>query len=221
MSEQLKSVDRESEGFARLRKLFLAVKFSKHDAKNVEARIESTSRISGVTASTSKGVRQRLSNEEYREVVNALSKDLGLDAEAVARLHGVTNDHDSVDGGVLEEVHPRPSTFGYVAAARVPGEGVDVVHIVCEAEAQLNFSCFDWFASARKKLLQKSYVDAIVINYMRNRIVEELKVERLTTRRGHHRKPEHRLQLPSSSPSRPESTSVASQSDSESEDEEE
>ena len=30
-----------------------------------------------------------------REVVNALSKDLGLDAEAVARLHGVTNDHDS------------------------------------------------------------------------------------------------------------------------------
>ena len=49
------------------RKLFLAVKFSKHDAKNVEARIESTGRISGVTASTSKGVRQRLSNEEYRE----------------------------------------------------------------------------------------------------------------------------------------------------------
>ena len=49
------------------RKLFLAVKFSKHDAKNVEARIESTSRISGVTASTSKAVRQRLSNEEYRE----------------------------------------------------------------------------------------------------------------------------------------------------------
>ena len=37
------------------------------------------------------------------------------------------------------------------------------------------------------RLLQKSYVDAIVINYMRNRIVEELKVERLTTRRGHHR----------------------------------
>ena len=59
--------------------------------------------------------------------------------------------NNSVDGGVLEEVHPRPSTFGYVAAARVPGEGVDVVHIVCEAEAQLNFSCFDWFASARKK----------------------------------------------------------------------
>ena len=27
---------------------------------------------------------------------------------------------------------------------------------------------------------------------MRNRIVEELKVEKLTTRRGHHRKPEHR-----------------------------
>ena len=49
------------------------------------------------------------------------------------------------------QVHPRPSTFGYVAAARVPGEGVDVAHIVCEAEAQLNFSCFDWFASARKK----------------------------------------------------------------------
>ena len=49
------------------RKLFLAVKFSKHDAKNVEARIESNGRIGGVTASTSKGVRQRLSAEEYRE----------------------------------------------------------------------------------------------------------------------------------------------------------
>ena len=49
------------------RKLFLAVKFSKHDAKNVEARIESNGRIGGVTASTSKGGRQRLSAEEYRE----------------------------------------------------------------------------------------------------------------------------------------------------------
>ena len=49
------------------RKLFLAVKFSKHDAKNVEARIESNGRIGGVTASTSKGVKQKLSAEEYRE----------------------------------------------------------------------------------------------------------------------------------------------------------
>ena len=48
-------------------------------------------------------------------------------------------------------MNPRPSTFGYVAAARVPGQGVDVAHIVCEAEADLNFTCFDWFASARKK----------------------------------------------------------------------
>ena len=41
-----------------------------------------------------------------REVVKALSKDLGLDAEAVARLHGVTkDDQDSIDDvGVLEEV---------------------------------------------------------------------------------------------------------------------
>ena len=40
-----------------------------------------------------------------REVVKALSEDLGLDAEAVARLHGVSGDgDDSVDGGgVLEE----------------------------------------------------------------------------------------------------------------------
>ena len=36
-----------------------------------------------------------------REVVNALGTELGLDAEAVARLHGVSNDDDA---GVLEEV---------------------------------------------------------------------------------------------------------------------
>ena len=52
---------------------------------------------------------------------------------------------------LLLQVNPRPTTFGYVAAARVAGEGVDVAHVVCEASAQLNFSCFDWFASARKK----------------------------------------------------------------------
>ena len=51
----------------------------------------------------------------------------------------------------VPQVNPRPSTFGYVAAARVPGQGVDVAHIVCEAVADLNFTCFDWFASARKK----------------------------------------------------------------------
>ena len=45
----------------------MAVTFSKHDAKNVEARIESNSRIRGVSASTSKGIRQRLSPEEYRD----------------------------------------------------------------------------------------------------------------------------------------------------------
>ena len=50
-----------------LSKLFLAVKFSKNDAKNVEARIRSTSRIHGVTAATSKGIRQKLNAEEYRE----------------------------------------------------------------------------------------------------------------------------------------------------------
>ena len=53
-----------------------------------------------------------------------------------------------------------------------------------------NWACTLHLQSFR--LLQQSYVDAIVINYMRNRIVEELKVEGLTTRRGHHRKPEHR-----------------------------
>ena len=62
------------------------------------------------------------------------------------------------------------------------------------------------------RLLQQSYVDAIVINYMRNRIVDELKVEKLTTRGGHHRK-QRRL-------SRPDATSVASQSDSETDEEE-
>ena len=36
-----------------------------------------------------------------REVVKALSDDLGLDAEAAARLRGVAS-HDD-DGGVLEE----------------------------------------------------------------------------------------------------------------------
>ena len=49
------------------------------------------------------------------------------------------------------------------------------------------YSLFSTILQTLFRLLQKSYVDAIVINYMRNRIVEELKVERLTTRRGHHR----------------------------------
>ena len=37
-----------------------------------------------------------------REVVKALSDDLGLDAEATVRLKGVTS-HNEDDGGVLEE----------------------------------------------------------------------------------------------------------------------
>ena len=37
-----------------------------------------------------------------REVVKALSDDLGLDAEAAARLRGVAS-HDDDDDGVLEE----------------------------------------------------------------------------------------------------------------------
>ena len=37
-----------------------------------------------------------------REVVKALSDDLGLDAEAEARLRGVAS-HDDDDDGVLEE----------------------------------------------------------------------------------------------------------------------
>ena len=49
----------------------------------------------------------RLTDTLYlnREVVNALCEDLGLDAEAAARLHGVSGDDDSIGGGggVLEE----------------------------------------------------------------------------------------------------------------------
>ncbi len=114
--------------------------------------------MQNVSASTTKGVKQKLTEDGYREHVAALKEDLRLDDETVSSLLGICDnpaDRDAGGGddgdGVLEELNPSPSVFGYVAATYVPNEGFDVVHIVSEASYDLNFSCFDWFTSARKK----------------------------------------------------------------------
>jgi hypothetical protein len=154
MSAAMDGVNRSSEGFRRLKKQFLVVKFSKDDTKNVETRIAS-SRISNVSSESTKVIRQKVSPDDYRQHVEMLKKDFRLDDECVSSLLALcdhaADDEESESSGVLQEVYPSPSEFGYVAAACVAGEGIDVAHIVCRSSYDIIPSCFDWFTSARKK----------------------------------------------------------------------
>ena len=56
----------------------------------------------------------------------------------------------ATSNAVLEEVNPRPSLFGYVAAARV-ADKIDVVHVTYEAWYKLKTSCFGCLKPARQK----------------------------------------------------------------------
>ena len=89
----------------------------------------------------------------------------------------------------LEEIQPRADSFGYIAAVNLGGR-YDVFHVVYEVTYERSLSTcfeFDCFKSPRQKYLNHAYIDAIIINFMRTKVVEQLKIEGLTTRGEHHR----------------------------------
>ena len=54
--------------------------------------------------------------------------------------------------------------------------------------------------------MKLDYIDALILNYMRIKVVEQLKIEGLTTRGQHHRKDRFQPRRPSQAPSEMEAS---------------
>ena len=131
-----------------IRKLFLAVKFSDKDSANLNKRIQNTS-IRRLEGRIIRGTLTGLTKSQFLSHLESLRTELLLSDQDVSRLSRVAHDcesgHDCDQGeclaSVLQEVNPHRDLFGYVAAARSADGSVDVVHVACEAECQLESSC--------------------------------------------------------------------------------
>jgi hypothetical protein len=140
----------ESPGTARLRKLFLDVKFSKKDAANVEKRLSNT-RVRHLRGDDLKRASHGLSRPQFETFVAEAGTELNLGQEVVERLLHIAR--SDVSGGVLEEVIGE-RLFGYVAAVRddVDGEAAfDAVFVAHKADFDWKPSPMDCFSTTSQK----------------------------------------------------------------------
>ena len=126
------------------------------------------------------GVKLRLSKEDFNQHIDSLRTLKLLSDEEFSRLKSCT---ESV---LIECVNE--DLFGYVAVA-VNEETFDVAHVFYNVDRRemrgIDLNCL---VSKQQKERKKVFLDALVINYMRIKVIEQLKIEGLTTRGQHHRK---------------------------------
>ncbi len=180
----------EVEPLAALKRVFLDVKFSTEKDEDSLKKQMANVKLRSVEGEIVKSVDVGIDREQYGKKVDAIVSEFGLNADDAERLRAL--DEDDSDSGVLVEVAAaKADHFGFVAAAASTRESAfDLAHVFYRVTQRIDgeSKCANCFTSSRQKRHKRLMRDAVVINFMRVRVVEQLRIEGLTTRGQHHRK---------------------------------
>lgn len=170
-----------SPGIDEIRQLFLAVKHSEKDIDAVEKRLQN-SQIRNIKTKSFKFREEEVSKSHFIDKLNEFIRD-----ELITSANKATVLAMGESERTMEEVLPREDRFGYLAAVDIKGR-IDYVLIVVESTYDVKPTLCSCCLPSRQRQIKKDYENAIMINHMRNKIFEELKIEGLTTRGQHHKK---------------------------------
>eukprot|EP00095_Tigriopus_kingsejongensis_P003780 maker-scaffold155_size301336-snap-gene-0.13 protein:Tk03780 transcript:maker-scaffold155_size301336-snap-gene-0.13-mRNA-1 annotation:"uncharacterized protein FFUJ_07773" len=170
-----------SPGIDEIRQLFLAVKHSEKDIEAVDKRLEN-SRIRNIHTQSFKFREEEVPKADFLRKLDEFIQEELITQGTKSTVMGIGKSER-----MMEEVLPRKDRLGYLAAVDIEGK-MDFVLIVVESSYDVKPTLCSCCLPSRQRQIKQDYERAIMINYMRNKIFEELKIEGLTTRGQHHKR---------------------------------